>query len=128
MKLRIPVIALAVLALAAPPALADDLTLKLNSREEQRAQGLKVKLTCIDSPCEVELGGKARAAGQKFALKPKVRTLSAREPEVVKLRVKHARELRDLLEEADGTATVNARATNADGVVAKLKVRIDLIG
>jgi hypothetical protein len=128
MRLRIPFVVLAVLAVTAPLALADELTLKLSSREKQTVRGLKVELTCVGDPCEVEIGGKARAAGRKFALKPKTRSLTAREPEVVGLRIKRARELRELLDEAEGTATVNVRAANVDGAVAKLKARIDLTG
>jgi hypothetical protein len=128
MRLRIPFIALLAFALGAPAASADSLTLRLETREQQTAKELNVKLTCIDDPCTVEVTGKARVGTRKFEIRPKERSLPAGETERFKLRIKKRRELEDLLVERDGKATVKARATNADGASPKVKVGITLKG
>jgi hypothetical protein len=128
MRVKIALIALAVVALAAPVALGDGLTLRLETHERQKASELKVKITCVDDPCLVEVNGKARVGTRKFALKPKVRSIAEGEPEQFRVRVKKLRKLETLLTDRDGTATVQARGTNADGADPKLKVEITLTG
>jgi hypothetical protein len=114
--------------LAAVPALAGGLTLRLDTRERQTAEELNVKLTCVDDPCTVEVEGKARVGTRKFAIKPKERSLAAGETERFELRIKKLRRLEELLSERDGKATVKARGTNLEGASTKLKVEITLKG
>jgi hypothetical protein len=128
MRVKIALMALGLFAVAAPLAFGDGLTLKLGTHERQKPSQLKVEVTCVDDPCLVEVHGKARVGTRKFALKPKVRSVAAREPEQFRLRVKKLGRLEDLLIERDGTATVRARGTNADDAEVKLKVEITLIG
>jgi hypothetical protein len=120
--------AIAVLLLAAVPALADSLTLRLDTHERQTARGLKVKLTCVDDPCTVEVTGKARVGTKKFAIRPKERSLAAGEGEQFELRIKKLRKLEELLLERDGKAKVKARGTNDEGTSTEVKVEITLKG
>jgi hypothetical protein len=120
--------AIAVLLLAAVPSLAGGLTLRLDTHERQTARDLKVKLTCVDDPCTVEVTGKARVGTKKFAIRPKERSLAAGEGEQFELRIKKLRKLEELLLERDGKAKVKARGTNADGASTEVKVEITLKG
>ena len=129
MRLKIPLIAaIAGVLLAAVPAFADGLTLRLDTHERQAARELSVKLTCVDDPCTVEVTGNARVGTRKFEIRPRHRSLAAGETERFQLRVKKLRKLEALLVERDGKATVKARGTNADGASTKLKVEITLKG
>ena len=128
MRLKTVLLALAALALAAPAAFGNGLTLRLDTHERQTARELKVKLTCVDDPCTAEVTGKARVGTKKFAIRPKDRSLAAGEGEQFKLRIKKLRKLEELLLERDGTAKVKARGTNADGASTEVKVEITLKG
>lgn len=128
MRLKIVTVALVLLTLAAPAALAGGLTLRLDTRERQTARELKVKLTCVDDPCTVEVTGKARVGTRKFDIKPKERSLPADETDRFKLRVEKLRKLEELLIERDGKAIVKARGTRPDGASTKLKAEITLKG
>jgi hypothetical protein len=127
MRLKTSLIAaMAVLLLAAGPALAGGLTLRLDTRERQTARELNVKLTCVDAPCRVEVTGKARVGKRKFEIRAKERSLAAGETERFELRIKKLRKLEELLLERDGNATVKARGTNPEGTSTKVKVEITL--
>jgi hypothetical protein len=128
MRLKTSLIALAASALLAPVAFADGLTLRLEAREVQTAPELKVKFTCVDDPCVLEITGKARVGTRKFDIRPKERSLDAGEPEQVRLRIVNRRKLRELLADRDGSAIVKARATNDDDASAKVKIEITLKG
>lgn len=128
MRLKTSLIALAASALLAPVAFADGLTLRLEARELQTARELKVKLTCVDDPCVLEITGKARVGTRNFDIRPKERSLDAGEPEQVRLRIVNRRKLRELLADRDGSAIVKARATNDDDASAKVKIEITLKG
>jgi hypothetical protein len=128
MSLKTSLIALAASALLAPVAFADGLTLRVEARELQAAPELKVKLTCVDDPCVLEITGKARVGTRKFDIRPKERSLDAGEPEQVRLRIVNRRKLRELLADRDGSAIVKARATNDDDASAKVKIEITLKG
>jgi hypothetical protein len=106
----------------------DELTLKVETKEHQRAADLSAKVECVEDPCDVTITGKARASGHAFALKPKGRSLAANEQERFRLRIKRLRKLEELLAESDGTATVKVRAVNAAGAVAKVKSKVRLTG
>src|ERR687892_661213 len=128
MRFKSLLIAVAALALAAPAAFGNGLTLRLDTHERQTARELKVKLTCVDDPCTVEVTGKARVGTRKFTIRPKERSLAEGEAEQFKLRIKKLRKLEELLLERDGTAKVKARGTNAAGASTKVKVEITLKG
>jgi hypothetical protein len=131
MRLKFRLIALALVALAFPAAalgVGNGLTAKLETDKKQKARDLVVTVTCVDDPCSVTVEGKARAGGRKFQIRPKARSLEAREPEKLRLRPKKLGKLEALLVEEDGLATVTVRATNAEGAVARLKGEITLTG
>lgn len=131
MRSRSRWIAVASLALAAPAAVAVAGTVPFNvvleGKESQTVAGLKVKVTCPDLPCEAQVKGKARSGGEAFKIEPKSRTLAVDEPERFRLKVTNAGELRELLADDEGKATVKVRATTADGGVAKTEGKIRLL-
>jgi hypothetical protein len=123
--------AVVILAMSAGTAiggLGGLLTLKVETKEHQRAADLSAKITCVGNPCEVTITGKARASGKEFALRPKHRSLPAGEPDRFRLRVKRLRKLEELLADSDGRATAKVRAVDPAGAVAKVKARVRLTG
>ena len=132
MKFRSLSIVAASLALAAAASVAVagtvPFTVVLEGKEFQKVADLKVKVTCPDLPCEAQVKGKARSAGEAFKIEPKSRTLAVDEPERFRLKVTDAGELRERLQDNEGKATVKVRATTADGGEAKTKGKIKLIG
>ena len=127
LKIVLSAATLAVLV-AAVPALAGGLTLRLDTRERQTADELNVKLTCVNAPCTVEVTGKARVGTKKFAIRPKERSLEAEETERFELRVKKLHKLEELLAERDGKAKVKARGTTTSGASTTVSIEITLKG
>jgi hypothetical protein len=106
-----------------------DLVLKLDAKQKQRAK-IKVTATCLEEACQVELGGKAKAPGDRAKLKEEQLTLEAGESEAVRLKPKQGElgELKDALDDGNGKAKVKGRAMGASGATATDTVKVKLKG
>ncbi len=118
---------------AAPDLGADEfdnrLRVRVRARKHQRARGLKVTVSCPDEECTVFAKGRATVQGEHFKLaKTKQRFLEAGEQARLELEVEHAGRMRRLLEDSDGKAGIKVKGTDAGGVVATKRKRVELVG
>lgn len=105
------------------------LKVRVKARKHQRARRLKVKVSCPNEECTVFAKGRATAEGERFKLtKTKERFLNAGEQARLKLKAKHIGRLTRLLEESDGKARIKVKGTDAGGVVATKRKRVELVG
>jgi hypothetical protein len=118
---------------AAPDIGADEfdnrLKLGVKARKHQRASGLKARVSCPDEECTVFAKGWARADGERFALtRTDERFLEAGEQTRLKLEAEHLGRLSRALEDGNGKATIKLKGTDAGGVVATKRKRVELVG
>jgi hypothetical protein len=108
----------------------DRLKLKVKAKKKQKAKKLKVKVSCPEEECHVTARGKAKAGAEKFKLKKtKRRFLEAGERKKLRLKAKNLDELKQLLASgANGEAKVKVKGTDAGGVKAKKKFKVELVG
>ena len=105
------------------------LKVKVKTRTHQRARRLKVKVSCPNEECTVFARGRARVEGERFKLaKTNGRFLEAGEQARLKLKGEHIGRLSRLLEESDGKARIKVKGTDAGGVVATKRRRVELVG
>jgi hypothetical protein len=105
------------------------LKLRVKARRHQRAGRLKVKVSCPDEECTVFARGRARAEGEQFELaKTRERFLEAGEQARLRLEAEHAGRLERLLERGDGKARITVKGTDAGGVGATKRKRVELTG
>jgi hypothetical protein len=114
-----------------PGAGAPGLVLELDAKKKQNAKKIKVFATCLQAACEVTLGGRARAPGDKAKLKKQTISLQAGETEKVALRAR-GRDERSELERAlkgeGGKARIKGKATTAAGAEDREKLKVRLKG
>ncbi|MGH2819112.1 MAG: hypothetical protein ACRDJ5_00510, partial [Actinomycetota bacterium] len=114
-----------------PGAGAPRVVLELDAKKKQNAKRIKVFATCLQTACEVTLGGKARAPGDKAKLKKQTISLQAGETEKVALRPRgrdERRELKHAVRGEGGKAKVKGKATTAAGAKDREKLKIKLKG
>jgi lipoprotein-anchoring transpeptidase ErfK/SrfK len=105
------------------------LKVRVKARKHQRARRLNVKVSCPNEECTVFAKGRATAQGKRFKLtKTKERFLDAGEQARLKLKAEHIGRLTRLLEERDGKARIKVKGTDAGGVVATKRKRVELVG
>jgi hypothetical protein len=106
----------------------DTLKLKAKAKKHQKARKLKVKVQCPEEECTVVAKGKAAAGGESFKLKRKQKFLNAGQKKKLKLRAKNLDGLEDLLAEGHGKAKIKVKGTDAGGVTAHKKLKVELTG
>jgi hypothetical protein len=114
-----------------PGAGAPRVVLELDAKKKQNAKRIKVFATCLQTACEVTLGGKARAPGDKAKLKKQTISLQAGETEKVALRPRgrhERRELKQAVRGEGGKAKVKGKATTAAGAEDREKLKVKLKG
>jgi hypothetical protein len=110
-----------------PPG-SSDLVLELDAKRKQAANKITVTATCPREACDVKLGGKATAPGDKAKLKKEQAALGAGESEKFRLKPKKGelRELKDALDDGTGKAKIKGRATSASGATDTDKLTVKL--
>ncbi|MGH2950460.1 MAG: choice-of-anchor Q domain-containing protein [Solirubrobacterales bacterium] len=118
------------------PARPRAVELELRARTPNTLRRLNVTASCFGGPCEVRVSGAVVAGDERFAIKPRLRSIDAGEIQKLGLRLKRrgaGDEIRELLDQgAKPTARIRAEATGADGstdaarVVVKIRERRQL--
>jgi hypothetical protein len=115
---------------SAPDIGADEfderLKLKVKAKKRQKAKKLKVKVSCPEEECFLVAKGRANAGGERFKLKKTKRRFVEAGEKTQLLKAKDASELKELLANSKGKAKITVRGTDAGGVKAKKKLKVEL--